>query len=69
MNDMHQHSCMQGNDIDSLLLYHMQWLRDVFLWCILDWEAYVKQLPGTPADKEKLLLSAQTREGLKMTGE
>ena len=49
-------ACIQSNDIDSLLLYHMQWLRGVFLQYILDWEVYVKQLPGLQQTRRSYFL-------------
>ena len=34
-----------------------------------DWEQYVANLPGhTPAEKEMILLSRETREGIKISG-
>ena len=47
----------------------MQWLLDTFLKYLTDWEEYVHHLPEyTAKQKDKMLLSKQTREGLKMTG-
>ena len=47
----------------------MQWLKDHFLAYLCEWENSVKSRKTyTPAQRNKMLLSRQTREGLKITG-
>ena len=49
----------------------MQWLQDVFIPYLDKWESSVKARPETSfskSDKERMLLSAETRLGLRMTG-
>ena len=46
-----------------------QWLRNVFLEYLLEWENEAYSKPGhTHAQQEDMLLSKETREGLKITG-
>lgn len=47
----------------------MQWLVDGFLGYLENWEAGVRERKGfSAAQKSLMLLSRETREGLKMTG-
>ena len=47
----------------------VQWLKDGFLVYLSDWEKSVNSRTGyTLAERNKMLLSQQTREGLKITG-
>ena len=49
----------------------MQWLQDVFIPYLDKWESSVKARPETSfskSDKDRMLLSAETRLGLRMTG-
>lgn len=51
------------------ILYHMQWLKEEFLGYLDEWEECVnKQLGFTPAQKKMMLLSEETRKGLRITG-
>ncbi|SMN01762.1 hypothetical protein SPONN_21 [uncultured Candidatus Thioglobus sp.] len=47
-----------------------KWLEDEFLVYLQDWEKSVEQREGkfSRTDKNKMLLSRETREGLYMTG-
>ena len=48
---------------------NLQWLEDAFLSYFSDWEAGVQSRPGfSAAQKALMLLSRETREGLRMTG-
>ena len=47
----------------------LQWLKDGFLKYLQDWEDSVNKRKGfTAAQRAQMLLSSQTREGLRMTG-
>lgn len=49
----------------------MQWLEDVFIPYLDKWESSVQGRPDSSfskSDKERMLLSAETRLGLRMTG-
>lgn len=47
----------------------MQWLRNVFLVYLDDWEKTVNERPGySKEEKSRMLLSPATRLGLRMTG-
>ena len=57
--------------LNSLLLMvnMVQWLRNVFLKYLDDWEKSVDERPGfTKEQKNLMLLSPATRLGLRMTG-
>ena len=46
-----------------------QWLEDCFLGYLKSWENSVQQRQGfTKAQRELMLLSRETREGLQITG-
>ena len=49
----------------------MQWIEEDFLGYLEDWEKSVKGRPGefTKTERNKMLLSAETRHGLKITCE
>ncbi len=52
-----------------IALNGIQWLRDVFLKYLDDWEKSVDERPGfTKEQKNLMLLSPATRLGLRMTG-
>jgi hypothetical protein len=60
---------------DDLLPYtspndpRFKWLKETFLDYLLTWEKEVFELKGcTPTQKDSMLLSKETRAGLKMTG-
>lgn len=47
----------------------LQWLKNDFLGYLRDWEASVKSRQGfQSAERVKMVLSRQTREGLQITG-
>ena len=53
----------------TICTYILQWLKEVFLDYMLTWEAEVYAIDGcTAVDKERKLLSRETRVGLKTTG-
>ena len=46
-----------------------QWLEKDFLGYLQKWEDMVKSRPGfSPSEKEKMLLTRETRVGIKITG-
>ena len=48
----------------------MQWLSTTFLNYLDEWEKEAKSMPGMTTDhKNRLLLSRETHQGLKITGE
>ena len=47
----------------------MQWLKDEFLKYLEEWEEQAKKLDLSTTEQNKTLLSAPTREGLRITGE
>ena len=48
----------------------MQWLSGTFLGYLEEWEKEIKKVPGlTATEQNKLLLSRETRQGLRITGE
>ena len=50
-------------------MYHAQWLNDEFLGYLAEWEEEVKSQPGIDAkEKQRMWLSRETVEGLRMTG-
>ena len=48
----------------------MQWLEETYLKYLDDWEASVQSREGkyTDAERNRMLLSQETRDGLRMTG-
>lgn len=51
------------------MCFNTQWLEDGFLGYLDRWESSVQGRQGfTPAEKELMLLSRETREGLRITG-
>ena len=49
---------------------HLQWLQEDFLAYLRDWEESVSQRTEyTVKEKGKMLLSAETRYGIEVTGE
>lgn len=51
------------------LLFKMQWLSTTFLNTLDEWEKEVKGMPDMTNDhKNRLLLSRETCQGLKITG-
>ena len=54
---------------DISLLSTLQWLREEFLPYLDDWKASVNQRCGfSSAQKQKMLLSRETMDGLTITG-
>ena len=50
-------------------MYHVQWLNDEFLGYLAEWEEGVKSQPGIDAkEKQRMWLSRETVEGLRVTG-
>ena len=48
---------------------HLQWLKDDFLNYLNAWEEKVSEREGySTAQKEKMLITKETRKGLKITG-
>ena len=57
------------NVMQCVIKLFIQWLRDVFLKYLDDWETSVNERPGfTKEQKNLMLLSPATRLGLRMTG-
>ena len=63
------------NKIDSNKIHYMecinklQWLTDVFLPYLDEWEESVDGRKGfSPSQKNMMMLSKETRDGLKLTG-
>ena len=52
-----------------VILIFFQWLEDHFLKYLSDWEEYVESHTELSADAKKMMLSRETLEGLKITGE
>ena len=51
-------------------LIHMQWLEEKFLPYLDEWKKSVDQWPGfSKAEKKRMLLSAETLLGIRMTGD
>ena len=51
------------------LSLHLQWLTEVFLPYLDEWEDSVSERPGfTKTEKGMMLLSRETRMGLRITG-
>jgi hypothetical protein len=49
---------------------HVQWLKEVFLDYLDRWEASVKARPDfSKTARNKMMLSKETRLGLRLTGE
>ncbi len=52
-----------------ILVHFIQWLEETFLKYLEDWEKSVDARVGfSKAEKNKMMLSAETRLGLKFTG-
>lgn len=55
--------------LDILFLLCVQWLKNDFLAYLDNWEKSVMAIKGLQKkEKNKLMLSAETKLGLKMTG-
>ena len=53
----------------SIIVLYMQWLENGFLKYLDNWEAYALSKEGiSTKEREKLTLSKQTKEGLKIIG-
>ena len=51
-----------------MTIYLLQWLKETFLGYLDEWEASVMAREGfSPAEKKTMLLSQETRDGLRMT--
>lgn len=48
--------------------YNIQWLEEEFLDYLDEWDTEVKGRPGFTDCEEKMTLSQETLEGLRMTG-
>ena len=47
----------------------MQWLSGDFLEYLDEWEQEISSIPGlTKSEQQRMCLSAQTREGMRITG-
>ena len=51
------------------MIFHIQWLSDVFLKYLEEWEQEVSSIPGLgKKEQRKMCLSLETLEGMRISG-
>ena len=56
-----------ASTIFSIIIIILQWLKDFLVW-LDDWEAEVKVIDCPEDEKSRMMISKETRTGIRITG-